>query len=140
MNLTKPAKQVEAPPFASDLTPEDKKTLDSIRAAIMQADPMVDERLGKHMQHKKVLLYEQEGVFKYSLIRTKLYFTFRSAVMYAHPELRRELAETTSFFKVQKGCINFTSLRDFPLDTFSQWMHRTAAIAFMPAATADLSY
>ncbi|MGB5928654.1 MAG: DUF1801 domain-containing protein [Cyclobacteriaceae bacterium] len=114
----------------ANLTVEDHKMLQQIRQAIMQADPMVDERIGKHLQYNHALLYEQEGVFKYGLFRGKNYFTFRSAVMYKYPEVRQEINRNT-FFRVQKGCVNFVSLQDFPMKEFKQWLRLSASMPFL---------
>ncbi len=118
--------------FVTELTLADQKIVESFRKCILSTDTTVVESTGSVMNCQGALVYNQEGVFKYALARTKNHFTLHSMVMYAFPETVISLKKNAGKLKFMKGCINFKSLDDFPLSEFSALIQLFAEKDFTP--------
>lgn len=101
-----------------------------MRDVILEADTSVKERVGDFMNHKGGLIYEEQEVFKYGLIKAKKYYTFHSMVMYVQPDAWTFIAAQPLDLKIQKGCINFRNIEDFPMDVFERFMQLCASKDF----------
>lgn len=118
--------------FLDSLNAEDRKAMERYRSAILEIDNKVVENVSSIMSIVNALVYEQEGVFKYGLTRTKHHYSFHTMVMYANPDVSEFIKSNTKRAKIQKGCINFTSFDDFPIDLFKRIMTLSAEKDFSP--------
>jgi hypothetical protein len=118
--------------FVSNLSESEKEHINAIRKLIVEYDTEVKESPGHIMSTKNTLNYNQEGVFKYGLAKTKDHFSFHSMVMYAYPEIADYIKSKTKGLKFQKGCINFPKAEDFPLETFREMLKLSADKDFSP--------
>lgn len=118
--------------FFDALDPEDRANLEKYKSEILKIDTKVEEKESKIMSIENALVYEQEGVFKYGFAKTKRHFTFHSMVMYSNPDILDFVKQNMKSVKIQKGCINFKSFRDFPIDVFKELMVLSAEKDFTP--------
>ena len=118
--------------FLNGLPPDRKKTLAAIRKLILTYDNSVTESVGE-MMGKEMLIYKAGDIFKYALASTKGYMSFHSMVMYGcAPHLREKYITLLKKAKFQKGCINFKTADEMPLDIAEQFIKESAAIPFPP--------
>ncbi len=108
----------------------DRARIDALRAIIMTADPAVTQCDGPVMGNDNAIAYEEQGVFKYALARTKTGVTVHTMVLYAHPDLADTVKALFKGAKLQKGCINFRSLSDIDPEAFQTLMTQSAARDF----------
>jgi len=108
--------------FLAKLSEEEKSIINEMRKIILKTDLKVKERVGNIMSNENCFLYEEEGVFKYGLAKTKKHFTFHSMVMYANPTVHKFIIENSKSLKIQKGCINFNDIGKFPLKLFKEFL------------------
>lgn len=118
--------------FLTRLSAEEQKLINKMRALILEMDSSVNEKTGDIMSSKDCFIYEEDGVFKYGLAKTKNHFSFHSLVMYTNPSVKDYIEKNAKALKIQKGCINFIHARDFPLDIFKQFLIISAAADFSP--------
>lgn len=118
--------------FLSELTEEEKNVINKMRELILEIDSKVKEKVGDIMSSKYCFIYEEEGVFKYGLAKTKNHFSFHSMVMYANPEVRNFIEERSKSLKIQKGCVNFSDVDKFPLDLFKEFLSISEKADFSP--------
>ncbi len=118
--------------FTELLTKVETKAIDKMREIITTTDPTVSESIGKIMSQEGCYIYKQEGVFKYGLAKTKNHFSFHSMVMYANAEIREIISTSDAKLKLQKGCVNFTHVEDFPIKLFMKVMKQSATTDFSP--------
>lgn len=110
----------------------DSTVITEIDKMILGADCNVIVSVGKLMNIKSALLYQESGVFKYGLTRTNNYFSYHSMVMYVYPELLIELKNACPKVKFQKGCFNFKSIDDIDVDAFKDFLRKSAQANFAP--------
>ena len=119
--------------FIDELEEPDKEELDKYRTAILESDPHVVEKVANIMRSKNALIYEEEGVFKYGLAKTKNHFTFHSMVMYSNSDVFDFIKNNVKKgAKVQKGCVNFKTTSQLPIEIFKEIMSFSAAKDFSP--------
>jgi len=118
--------------FLSELSKEEKVVINKMRELIMEFDLNVKEKVGDIMSSKNSFRYEEDGVFKYGLAKTKNHFSFHSMVMYVNSDVRNFIEENSNSLKIQKGCINFRDVDDFPLDLFKEFITISASADFSP--------
>lgn len=118
--------------FISDLSTSDAKAIGNMRRVIAAEDAAVVESIGKIISVERCLVYKQDDVFKYGLARTQKYFSFHSMVMYSDPDIHAFISTSGTHLKMQKGCVTFAHVRDFPLELFREVIARSAAIDFSP--------
>ncbi|NAS31955.1 hypothetical protein GTQ40_13290 [Flavobacteriaceae bacterium R38] len=118
--------------FLVKLSEEEKDIINTMRKIILETDLKVKERVGDIMSSKNCFLYEEDGVFKYGLAKTKNHFTFHSMVMYANPPVHKFIVENSKSLKIQKGCINFNTSNEFPLELFKEFLTISAKTDFTP--------
>ncbi|WP_413669918.1 DUF1801 domain-containing protein [Mucilaginibacter sp. Mucisp86] len=76
--------------------------------------PGVESMMGKQM-----ILYKERGYMKYGLSAVKAYMSLHCMPIYMNPVLHARYAALLPDAKFQKGCINFTSSGEIPLDIIS---------------------
>ncbi|MBS1492951.1 MAG: TfoX/Sxy family protein [Bacteroidetes bacterium] len=103
----------------------DVDVLEKLGKIISKNDKNVKMGEGKIMGTKG-FVFNQLGVFKYGVAKTKSGYTFHSMAIYANPELYADLKSKLKKAKFQKGCVNFKSLEDFPLSVFDKHMIKAA--------------
>jgi len=108
--------------FLDLLDSEDRAKMERYRTEILKIDNKVKEKPSKIMSIENALVYEEEGVFKYGLAKTKHYYTFHSMVMYNNLDISDFIKQNTTVLKIQKGCINFKSFNELPIDLFKEIM------------------
>ncbi len=118
--------------FLDSLHPEDRVIVEKYRTEILKIDTKVKEKVSKIMSIENALVYEQDGVFKYGLAKTKYHYTFHSMVMYSNPDILDFAKQNLKGVKIQKGCVNFESFRDLPIDVFRELMDLSAEKDFTP--------
>ncbi len=118
--------------FLSNLSKKEKDAINKMRELILEIDSNVEEKIGDIMSSKHCFVYEEEGVFKYGLAKTKNHFSFHSMVMYANTEVRDFIKKESNSLKIQKGCVNFRDVKDFPLDLFKKFLEISASADFSP--------
>lgn len=118
--------------YLNSLQPDEKSIIEKFRKVILKNDKKVEEKCDKIMSISQALVYTQEDVFKYGLSVTKNYISYHSMVMYANPQLIDGLKGKLKNIRIQKGCINFKSLQDFPISEFEKLLIDSAKINFEP--------
>lgn len=118
--------------YINTLPENEKDIIQQFRKVILENDTSVSEEFGKIMSVDHTLNYYQNGVFKYGLAVTTKHVSFHSMVLYANPELAEYLKKELGKVKFQKGCINFKSIVDFPIDIFTKHIKASSQIDFSP--------
>ena len=119
--------------FIDELEEPEKEELDKYRIAILESDAKVVEKSENIMRSKNALVYEEEGVFKYGLAKTKNHFTFHSMVMYSNSDVFDFIKnKVKKGAKVQKGCVNFKTTSQLPIEIFKEIMSLSATKDFSP--------
>jgi len=108
--------------FLDSLDPEDRVNVEKYRTEILNIDTKVKEKVSKIMSIENALVYEQDGVFKYGLAKTKHHYTFHSMVMYGNKDILEFVKQNMKGVKTQKGCVNFASFSEFPIEVFRKLM------------------
>lgn len=108
--------------FINDLISKELDIIDQLRNIIKSNDTLITERVEKIMSSNGAIVYEQDGIFKYGLAKTKNHFTFHSMVMYAFPKVMEFSKQhlTGKGIKFQKGCINFSTLDLLSIQSFQE--------------------
>jgi len=118
--------------FMDKLPAAERRLAGRLRKTIAHADKAVSEKPGAIMGAHDALCYNQEGVMKYGLARTKSGYTFHSMVMYANSDVLAFAKDRLKGVKVQKGCVNISSLEDFDFAAFEEMLALSAAKDFSP--------
>ena len=118
--------------FLDSLDPEDRVNVEKYRTEILKIDSKVKEKVSKIMSIENALVYEQDGVFKYGLAKTKHHYTYHSMVMYGNEDILEFVQQNMKDVKIQKGCVNFKSFSEFPIDVFRKLMVLSAEKDFGP--------
>ena len=103
-----------------------------MRKLILDIDLRVKEKVGDIMSSKNCFIYEEEGVFKYGIAKTQNHFSFQSMIMYSNHEVRNFIVENSKSLKIQKGCVNFKTVNEFPLDLFKEFLLISKTADFSP--------
>jgi len=105
--------------FISKQSADRQKLLSGIHETIIQTDksikPVVEPMMGKEM-----IVYKSSGIFKYGLSSVKNYMSLHAMPIYASYPLYSKYKSLLTNAKFQKGCINFKSETDIPLDILKQ--------------------
>jgi hypothetical protein len=116
--------------FLSELPEEENIAINKMRELILEIDSNVNEKVGDIMSSKNCFRYEESGAFKYGLAKTKNHFSFHSMVMYVNSEVRNFIEKNSAYLTIQKGCVNFRDVENFPLDLFKEFMTLSASADF----------
>lgn len=112
---------------------KERSVLSEFHDAVMKNDPKVKCVIASVMSVERALIYQEEGVFKYALAKTKGHYTIHNMIMYAYPEVKSVLDDhikKVKGLKFQKGCINFKTPQDFPLEVFGEFIKTSAQMDF----------
>jgi hypothetical protein len=80
---------------------------------ILASDKNIDAEVGM-MMGKQMIIYKEEGIFKYALSSSKDYLSLHLMTIYASSPLHTKYQKLLPRAKFQKGCINFKSDLDMP--------------------------
>ena len=98
----------------------DRQTmLADIHAIIIDKDKTVAATI-EPMMGKEMIMYKAKGMMKYALSSVKNYMSLHCLPIYGSPELFNKYKALLPDANFQKGCINFTSARQVPLDIVKQ--------------------
>ena len=118
--------------FLSELSENEQEIVNQMRKLIVEIDSNVKEKVGNIMSSKNCFVYEDEGVFKYGLSKTKNHFSFHSMIMYSDQEVYKFIIENSKGLRIQKGCVNFSDVYKFPLDLFKEFLTISEKADFSP--------
>jgi hypothetical protein len=108
--------------------PSDRQDiLTSIHSIIVGEDktvvPVVEPMMGKEM-----ILYKGKGMMKYGLAGVKHYMSLHVLPIYGSPTLYAKYKSLMPKANFQKGCINFVTAEEMPLDIVRQLFAECSAI------------
>lgn len=89
--------------------------LSGIHAVIMEEDSSVSQEVGK-MMGKEMILYKENGHFKYGLSSVKNYMSLHIMPIYGSSPLHEKYQKLLPDAEFQKGCINFRNSSELRLD------------------------
>ena len=119
--------------FIDNLEEPDRTEFKKYQTIILECDSKVVEKQTKIMSAENSLAYEEEGVFKYGLSKTKNHYSFHSMVMYSNSDVWELIKNTVKKgVTVQKGCINFKTTAQLPIEVFTEIMLFSAKKDFSP--------
>jgi hypothetical protein len=118
------------PDFLSKQTPENRLILSEINDIIINADTTVTAEIGS-MMGLEMILYKANGFLKYGLSITKSHFSLHLMPIYMAPTLHARYASLLNKAKFQKGCINFKTAEEMPLDVVRELLGDCAGIDLM---------
>ncbi len=118
--------------FLSELSENEQEIVNQMRKLIVEIDSNVKEKVGNIMSSKNCFVYEEKGVFKYGLAKTKNHFSFHSMIMYSDQEVYKFIVENSKGLRIQKGCVNFSDVYKFPLDLFKEFLTISEKADFSP--------
>lgn len=95
--------------------PDRVEILTRIHAIILLEDKHVMEEVAP-MMGKEMILYKQKGYFKYGLASVKNYMSMHLMPIYGGSPLHATYQRLLPKAEFQKGCINFSSAEEVPLE------------------------
>jgi hypothetical protein len=101
--------------FISTQPADREELLSSLHEIIMQKDKTVTPVIGT-MMGKEMILYNAPGTFKYGLASVKNYMSLHVLPMYGSPVIYEKYKALLKDASFQKGCINFKSKEEMPLN------------------------
>jgi hypothetical protein len=104
-----------------------QKILTSIHKAIMETDKSVIAGV-ESMMGKEMILYKCKGQMKYGLASVKNYMSLHLLPIYGSKALHLKYEALLNNASFQKGCINFNSEEEMPLDIVRQLIADCSAI------------
>ena len=104
-----------------------QKLLSSIHSIIEEKDKTVIARV-EPMMGKEMIVYKGKGLMKYALSSTKNYMTIHVLPIYGSKILYDKYFELLSKASFQKGCINFKTAEEMPLNIVKQLITDCAKI------------
>lgn len=113
--------------FLSSQQSPRKELLSAIHNIIIDADKKATATIGK-MMGKEMILYTCGGTFKYGLASVKNYMSIHAMPIYSSPKLHNKYSALLGNATFQKGCINFKSASDMPLDIIKEMMTDCAKV------------
>jgi hypothetical protein len=93
--------------------------LTDIHSMIMEEDKTVVATI-EPMMGKEMMMYKAKGMMKYALSSVKNYMSLHCLPMYGSPVLFNKFETLLPDASFQKGCINFTTADQMPLDKIRQ--------------------
>ena len=113
--------------FISKQDEERSEILSAIHEIIVRADQKVKAEVGK-MMGKEMVLYKTGNIFKYGLSSVKNHMSLHVMPIYGSTELHSKYKELLVKAIFQKGCINFRSKEEMPLDIVKELLNDCAKI------------
>jgi hypothetical protein len=101
--------------FISNQLPGRQTLLKAIHEVILQEDQSVVDKVAP-MMGKKMIVYNDRGLFKYGLTSARNYLSLHFMPIYGSEKLHTKYKTLLSKANFQKGCINFTNDAQRPLD------------------------
>jgi uncharacterized protein YdhG (YjbR/CyaY superfamily) len=101
--------------FISKQLPERQRLLTQIHEIIIQKDKTVAATV-EPMMRQEMIVYKDEGFFKYGLASVQKYMSLHLLPMYASADLYSKYKTLLPKAKFQKGCINFNNEEEMPLE------------------------
>jgi hypothetical protein len=96
--------------------PENRQAImKALHAAILSHDKSVTYAV-EPMMGKEMILYKQFNYMKYGVAGVKNHMSLHCLPMYMKPEIRTKYEQMMPEANFQKGCINFTSAQELPID------------------------
>jgi hypothetical protein len=89
--------------------------LKEIHGIIAANDPAVSPCI-ESMMGIQMIVYKDRGIMKYGLASIKKYMSLHVMPIYGSPALHNRYKQLLNKANFQKGCINFTSKDEMPLD------------------------
>ena len=102
--------------FISTQPEERQELLSQLHEIIIQKDKTVTPVIAP-MMGKEMIIYNAPGIFKYGLSSVKNYMSLHVLPMYGSAILYKKYNELLKDANFQKGCINFKSKKEMPLNT-----------------------
>ncbi len=107
------------PQFISKQLPERQKILNDIHEIIITTDRSVKAKVAP-MMGKEMIIYNAPGTFKYGLSSVKKYMSLHVFPIYVSATLYSKYKDRLNAANFQKGCINFNSEEELPLNILQQ--------------------
>ncbi len=105
--------------FISNQHPERQKILNDIHEIIIETDRGIKAKV-EPMMGKEMIVYKATGTFKYGLSSVKNYMSLHVMPIYVSATLYSKYKNLLKAAGFQKGCINFKSEADMPLNILKQ--------------------
>jgi hypothetical protein len=105
-----------------------KNILSSLHSIILKEDPTVVAEIGT-MMGKEMILYKEKGNFKYGLASVKNYMSMHIMPIYGGSPLHAKYQVLLPDMEFQKGCINFKTDSNVPLEIIRQLFADCAKIS-----------
>jgi glycine/serine hydroxymethyltransferase len=100
----------------------------ALHAAIINHDrsvePVIEQMMGKEM-----IVYKERCYMKYALSGVKNYMSVHCMPMYMNPPLHAQYSALMPGAKFQKGCFNFSSAEDMPINVARSLFTACSAIS-----------
>ncbi|HLX93624.1 MAG TPA: hypothetical protein VKR32_18200 [Puia sp.] len=113
--------------FVSAQPADRQNVLAAVHSIIIQEDktvlPAIETMMGKEM-----IIYKNRGFMKYGLGSMKAYMSLHVLPIYGSSSLYTKYKSRLSKANFQKGCINFGSVEEMPLDILRQLISDCSAI------------
>jgi uncharacterized protein YdhG (YjbR/CyaY superfamily) len=113
--------------YISRQEPERQGLLSEIHSEIVKADKTVSAQVDK-MMGKDMIIYNAPGTFKYGLSSVKKHISLHLLPIYGVPALHSKYSALMPRASFQKGCINFTSAEEVPMDILKSLLADCAKI------------
>lgn len=114
--------------FISQQPAERQGLMTALHNAIISNDatviPVIEPMMGKEM-----IIYKEAKYMKYGLASVKNYMSLHCLPMYMNPVLHGRYEPLLPAAKFQKGCINFASADELPVDTAAALIKDCSAIS-----------
>jgi hypothetical protein len=101
--------------FLASLDPTRKELLSAMHKLILQTNTRVKAEVGE-MMGKQMLIYKDRGIFTYALSSVKSHMSLHLMPIYGCAPLHQKHSKLLNKAKFQKGCVNFKSAEEMPLD------------------------
>jgi hypothetical protein len=102
--------------------------LASLHSILLKEDPTVVAEVGT-MMGKEMILYKEKGHFKYGLASVKNYMSMHIMPIYGGSPLHKRYQVLLPEMEFQKGCINFKTASEAPLEIIRQLFADCAKIS-----------
>jgi len=96
-----------------------QEILTAIHNIILEQDKTVIASI-EPMMGKEMIMYKAKGMMKYALSGVKNYMSLHCLPMYGSPVLFNKFKAILPAANFQKGCINFTTAEQMPLNIVKQ--------------------
>jgi hypothetical protein len=113
--------------YIAQQTSERRQVLNDVHSIIMTTDKTVSPVV-EPMMAKEMIIYKANGLMKYGLASVKNHMSLHLLPMYMTPKIYDKYKALLPKAKFQKGCINFVSDNDMPLNIIQQLIADCAVV------------